>query len=53
MPLSGYIYQQTHSWEAVFYLFVAHYILGAGLWGLWASDTPLAVPEDELRLEAQ
>lgn len=41
VPLSGLIYERTQSWEAVFYVFVAHYLLGAGLWGVLASDSPL------------
>jgi len=41
VPLSGYIFETTHSWSTVFLLFVAHYILGTGAWLALASDKPL------------
>lgn len=41
VPLSGYIFETTHSWSAVFLLFVAHYLLGAVAWVALASDSPL------------
>lgn len=41
VPLSGYIFETTHSWSTVFLLFVAHYIVGSGIWLALASDLPL------------
>ena len=47
VPLSGYLQQLTGSWSAVFYLFVGHYLIGAALWAILASDKPLALKEGE------
>ena len=44
MPGSGYLFDQTHNWDAVFLLFSFHYVAGAFLWALWASDQPLKGP---------
>ena len=44
VPSSGFIYDQTHNWDVVFLLFAFHYIAGAFLWSLWASDQPLFSP---------
>jgi hypothetical protein len=44
VPSSGFLYDQTHNWDAVFLLFAFHYIAGALLWSLWASDQPLNSP---------
>ena len=41
MPVSGYLFDQTNNWDAVFILFAAHYIGGALLWGMLVSDQPL------------
>ena len=41
VPLSGYIYDQTHTWSLVFGLFALHYLAGCILWNRWASDQPL------------
>ena len=44
VPSSGFLYDQTHNWDVVFLLFAFHYIAGAFLWSLWASDQPLTSP---------
>lgn len=41
VPGSGFLYDQTHNWNAVFLLFAFHYIGGALLWYIWSSDQPL------------
>ena len=38
VPASGFIFDQTHSWDAVFVLFAIHYIGGAIAWLSFASD---------------
>jgi ACS family sodium-dependent inorganic phosphate cotransporter len=38
VPASGFIYDQTHSWDAVFLLFSIHYIGGALAWIFFSSD---------------
>ena len=43
VPVSGYLFDLTHSWSAVFALFALHYAGGAILYNLWASDTPLLI----------
>lgn len=47
VPLSGALYDRTHSWDVVFALFAAHYLLGACCWLLWASDKPLVFYSDK------
>eukprot|EP01041_Mallomonas_annulata_P007326 gene7326-14945_t len=42
VPVSGWIHDITHSWEAVFLTFAVHYIGGAIAWMLLASDQPLS-----------
>ncbi len=42
VPVSGFIYDYTHSWDSVFLLFAAHYIGGALVYSLFASDEPMA-----------
>lgn len=46
VPASGWVYDQTHSWDAVFLLFAFHYVSGAISWLWLASDTPLLFPSD-------
>lgn len=41
VPGSGWLFDKTHSWDAVFLMFAVHYVGGALLWGLLASDQPL------------
>jgi hypothetical protein len=41
VPLSGYLYQTTHSWNTVFVVFAAHYIGGALVYNSMASDQRL------------
>ena len=41
VPGSGWLFDRTQSWDAVFILFAAHYVGGAFLWALLASDQPL------------
>jgi hypothetical protein len=41
VPVSGFLYDNTHNWDAVFLLFAFHYLGGAFLWSLWSSDQPL------------
>ena len=41
VPLSGLLFQQTGSWDAVFLLFAGHYVAGALIFWLLASDTPI------------
>ena len=41
VPGSGWLFDHTQSWDAVFILFAAHYVGGAILWALLASDQPL------------
>jgi len=41
VPISGWIYDQTHSWDVVFFAFSLHYVGGAIAWMLLASDKPL------------
>ena len=42
VPVSGFIYDYTHSWDSVFLLFAAHYVGGALVYTLFASDEPIA-----------
>lgn len=42
VPVSGYIYDQTHSWDGIFLLFTAHYLFGALAYFLLSSDQPIA-----------
>ena len=39
--ISGWLFDSTQSWDAVFILFAAHYVGGALLWAMLASDQPL------------
>jgi len=41
IPLSGWLYQATDSWDAVFLLFAVHYVIGAAAWAFLASDKAL------------
>jgi len=41
VPISGALFDTTHSWDAVFILFAIHYVIGNILWLLWSSDQPL------------
>jgi hypothetical protein len=41
VPISGVLFDATHSWDAVFLLFAVHYVVGNILWLRWASDQPL------------
>ena len=41
VPCSGWLFDSTQSWDAVFILFAAHYVGGALLWAILASDQPL------------
>ena len=38
VPISGYIFDVTHSWSNVFLLFAAHYLLGTVIYNILASD---------------
>ena len=38
VPGSGFLYDQTHSWDVVFLIFAIHYIGGALIWLKFASD---------------
>jgi len=41
VPVSGYLFELTNSWDIVFVLFSAHYVIGAIVWGVLASDRNL------------
>ena len=41
VPISGVLFDATHSWDVVFLLFAVHYVVGNILWLRWASDQPL------------
>ena len=43
VPASGWLYDYTNSWDMVFLLFSAHYLIGALLWFILASDKPLSL----------
>lgn len=45
VPVTGYIYDKTNSWDLVFFLFAAHYIGGAIAWLKLASDQPIEIDE--------
>jgi len=51
VPISGFVYDQTHSWSLVFGLFAFHYLGGAYLYNRWADDKPIVFPslEEEKR----
>lgn len=44
VPGSGFLFDQTHNWDAVFLLFAFHYVGGALAWYFLASDQPLKKP---------
>lgn len=52
VPASGWVYDQTHSWDAVFLLFAFHYLSGAISWLWLASDQPLLIPTSSPRTTA-
>jgi len=41
VPISGVLFDVTHSWDAVFLLFAVHYVIGNIAWLRWSSDQPL------------
>lgn len=41
VPIAGWLFQTTSSWDGVFTLFAAHYAVGAVLYSVLASDQPL------------
>ena len=41
VPISGVLFDATHSWDVVFLLFAVHYVVGNILWLRWASDQQL------------
>jgi len=48
VPGSGFLFDQTHSWDVVFLLFAFHYVGGALLWYRFASDQPLSSPTTDI-----
>lgn len=52
VPIAGWLFQTTGSWDGVFTLFAAHYAIGAVLYTALASDQPLqGLPTTELTAE--
>lgn len=47
VPISGFVYDQTHSWSLVFGLFAFHYLGGAYFYNLWADDKPIVFASEE------
>jgi cyanate permease len=43
VPLSGALFDITHSFDAVFLLFAGHYLVGAAVYYQCASDQPLSI----------
>jgi ACS family sodium-dependent inorganic phosphate cotransporter len=50
VPLSGYLYQTSHSWDTVFLVFAGHYIGGALLYNVLASDQRIACDRDDMTM---
>ena len=43
VPVSGWLFHSTGSWDAVFLLFAAHYLLGAAAFYALSSDRPIDI----------
>lgn len=41
VPICGYLFDQTNSWNLIFLLFAFHYVIGNILWLKFSSDQPL------------
>lgn len=50
VPISGYIFDATHSWNVIFLLFAAHYVLGAFAWLFLASDQRIDLDPEPTKL---
>lgn len=48
VPISGYIFDTTHSWNNVFLLFSLHYVLGLFAFNSLASDKYIDVVDDNM-----
>ena len=46
VPVSGWLFHSTGSWDAVFLLFAAHYLLGAAAFYALSSDRPIDIDID-------